>query len=88
MTVKGAKQTPPNNPLALKDLSTKKSTFSLWVTLKERKFGQRVKTSKSSKLFLVFCFEKKFLKNHCIAEKFLSKMTFKEKSSFTAMKES
>jgi len=32
-TVKGAKQTPPNTPLALKELNTKKrSTFSLWVT--------------------------------------------------------
>ena len=31
-TVKGAKQTPPNTPLALKEVSKKNTTFSLWVT--------------------------------------------------------
>ena len=32
LTVKGAKQTPPNTPLALKEVSKKNTTFSLWVT--------------------------------------------------------
>ena len=31
-TVKGAKQTPPNTPLVLKEVSKKITTFSLWVT--------------------------------------------------------
>ena len=78
-TVKGAKQTPPNTPLASKEVSKKNYNFFIVGHLRTQNWStcRNIKKFKVVSRFLLW--KKKFLKNHCIAEKFLSKMIFKEK---------
>ena len=69
---------PAPTPLALKDLSKKLQVFHCG-SLKNAKLVNVSKHQKVQSCFSFFALKKKVLKNHCIAEKFLSKMIFKEK---------
>ena len=75
--VKGAKQTPPNPHLALKDISKNLQLFHCG-SLKNSNLMIVSKQQKVQSCFSFFALKRKFLKTHCIAEKFSSKIIFKE----------